>query len=107
MCRKFECGVLQNVQVGRFTDSEALRLIRQAQRLARKVAALLERCGDCETHRPLTKRYQAVMRQPIDLSAGDEAGDVRGELMLAVHELMGVLQENFLRADRPAGDGPG
>jgi len=103
MCRDFECGVLKEVLAGRLTDSEALRVIRRAQRLARKVAVLLEQAGNSDRHQPLTKRYQAVMRQPIDLSAGDEAGDLRGALMLTVHELMDLLHQRFLRADPPAG----
>ncbi len=104
MCRDFECGVLKEVQAGKLTDSEALRVIRRAQRLARKVAVLLEQAGNLDRHQPLTKRYQAVMRQPIDLSAGDAAGDLRGELMLTVHELMDLLHQQFLRADPPAED---
>jgi hypothetical protein len=104
MCRDFECGVLKEVQAGRLTDSEALRVIRRAQRLARKVAVLLEQAGNLDRHRPLTKRYQAVMRQPIDLSAGDAAGDLRGELMLTVHELMELSHQRCLRADPPAED---
>lgn len=104
MCRDFECGVLKEVLAGKLTNAEALRVIRRAQKLARKVSGLLEQAGNLDRQRPLTKRYQAVMRQPIDLSAGDEAGDLRGELMLTVHELMDLLHERFLRAEPPTGD---
>jgi hypothetical protein len=52
--------------------------------------------GQFEEHLPLTKRYQAVMSQPIDFSAGDAAADQRGELMLAVNSLMQRLERDFL-----------
>lgn len=97
MCRAFECGVLQELQAGQLTEAGALRVIRQAQKLARKVTALLEQSGNLDHHRPLARRYQAVMRQPIDLAGDAGAGDRRGELMLAVNELMTLLQTRFLR----------
>ena len=102
MCRQFECGVLKEVLKGSLAQAEALRLIRRVQKLAARVTRLLEASGDQDAHRPLTKRYQSVMRQPIDLSAGDEAGDRRGELMLAVQQLMELVQQRFLR-DAAAG----
>jgi hypothetical protein len=107
MCRAFECGVLQQMLTGQVSETEALHVIGQAQKLARKVGGLLERSGNLDIHRPLARRYQAVMRQPIDLAAGDEAGDLRGELMLAVHALMELLHQRFLRADSPAADRAG
>ena len=102
MCRQFECGVHKEVQQGSLAEAEALRLIRRVQKLAARVTRLLEASGDHDAHRPLTKRYQAVMRHPIDLSGGDEAGDRRGELMLAVQQLMELVQQRFLR-DAAAG----
>jgi uncharacterized protein len=101
MCRQFECGVLKDVAAGELSEAGALRQIRRAQKLAEKVRTLLVASGNHEDHRPLTKRYQAVMRQPIALADGDEAGDRRGELMLAVHELMALLHARFLSTERP------
>jgi len=95
--------VLKAVLAGQLTDAEALRVIRRAQKLARKVAGLLEQAGNSDRQRPLTKRYQSVMRQPIDLSAGDAAGDLRGELMLTVQALMDLLHQRFLRVEPPGG----
>lgn len=101
MCRQFECGLLKDVAAGELSEAGALRQIRRAQTLADKVRSLLAASGNHQDHRPLTKRYQAVMRQPIALADGDEAGDRRGELMLAVHELMALLHARFLRAGQP------
>ena len=47
------------------------------------------------------------MRQPINLASSDEAGDLRGELMMAVHELMELVQKHFLQAGRRDGEDPG
>lgn len=99
MCRQFECSLLKNVAAGELSEAGALRQIRRAQTLADKVRSLLAASGNHQDHRPLTKRYQTVMRQPIALADGDEAGDRRGELMLAVHELMALLNARFLRAN--------
>ncbi|MBI1178201.1 hypothetical protein GC207_12270 [bacterium] len=100
MCRQFECGVLKEFLAGTVTETAALREIRKAKRLARKVVGLLECAGDRDGNRPLMKRYQKVMRQPIDLH-DTGSGDQRGALMLAVQELSEILQRRFLRA-RPA-----
>ncbi len=101
MCRQFECGVLKDVAAGELSEAGALRQIRRAQTLAERVRTLFAASGNHQDHRPLTKRYQTVMRQPIALADGDEAGDRRGELMLAVHELMALLHARFLRAGQP------
>jgi len=103
MCRAFECGVLQEVIAGTLTEAGALRVIRRAKKLTRKVTDLLQRSGNQDTHRPLTRRYQAVMRTPIDLTTGKAAGERRGELMLAVHELMELVKRRFLRPERSGG----
>lgn len=97
MCRQFECGVLKRLTSGRLEEAEALSLIRRTRKLVAGVQSLLEACGNSDAGKPLTKRYQKIMRQPIDLSAGDEAGDRRGELMLAVHALMETVHEHFLQ----------
>lgn len=101
MCRQFECGLLKEVAAGELSEAGALRQIRRAQTLAERVRSLLAASGNQQDHRPLTKRYQTVMRQPIALADGDEAVARRGELMLAVHELMALLHARFLRAGQP------
>ncbi len=44
----------------------------------------------------LTRRYAEAMSAPIHL-ANEHASEQRGELMLAVSELMQTLQRDFLR----------
>ena len=95
-CRAFECRLLQRTQAGEVTESTALKSIQLARRRAENVRRLLRELGDTDEARPLSRRYQRMMRQPIDLSDGDRLGDLRGELMLAVGELVGQLERDFL-----------
>ena len=95
-CRAFECRLLQRTQAGEVTESAALKIIQLARRRAENVRRLLRELGDTDEAAPLSRRYQRMMRQPIDLSDGDRLGDLRGELMLAVGELVGLLERNFL-----------
>ena len=96
-CATFECGLLKRVQSGEMPAPAALKRIADAKILVEKVRRLLGRLGDKDEQLALTKRYRRVMAQPIDLSADEDSGEARGELMLAVNDLMRVLQREFLK----------
>ncbi len=96
-CRTFECRLLQRAQAGEVTQRAALQTIQHARRCAENVRRLLRELGDINEAAPLSRRYQRMMRQPIDLSAGQRLGDLRGQLMLAAGELVGVLERDFLK----------
>ncbi len=96
-CATFECGLLQRVQSGEMTAPAALKRIADAKRLVEKVRRLLRRLGDADEQLGLTKRYRRMMAKPIDLSDDEDIGEARGELMLAVNDLMRVLQREFLK----------
>jgi len=96
-CRTFECGLLKRVQVGEMGADAALKMIAEAQRVAEKVRGLLRRLGQNEEQLALNRRYAQVMREPVDLSGGEDAAELRGELMLAVNDLMQALQRDFLK----------
>ena len=96
-CATFECGLLKRVQSGAMPAPAALKLIADARKLVEKVRRLLRRLGDKDEQLALTKRYGRMMSQPIDLSADEDTGEARGELMLAVNDLMHVLQRDFLK----------
>jgi hypothetical protein len=96
-CVTFECGLLKRVQSGEMPQSAALKRIAAVKKLVEKVRQLLRRLGDNDEQLALTKRYSRVMSQPIDLSADEDAGETRGELMLAVNDLMHVVQRDFLQ----------
>ena len=96
-CRTFECGLLKKVEADEMTANAALKKIAEAKFLAGKVRALLRSLGEKNERLALTKRYTQAMSAPVDLSALEGDSELRGELMLAVNELMRTLQRDFLR----------
>ena len=95
-CRAFECGLLKQVESGELTSNAALKRIIEAKKRATRVRELLRSTGQIEERKALTNRYSEAMSAPVDMA--DEAdGERRGQLMLAVHELMNILQRDFLR----------
>ena len=95
-CRTFECGLLKKVEAGELTAGAALKKIFEAKRHAEKVRQLLRSLGQCDERMALTHRYTEVMSGPVDFSNEDDA-ESRGELMVAVNDLMTLLQRGFLR----------
>jgi len=95
-CRTFECRLLQRAQSGEVTERAALKSIQQAHCRADEVRRILRELGDTDETVPLSRRYQRMMRREIDLSAEERLIDLRGELMMAVAELVGVLEREFL-----------
>ena len=95
-CRTFECRLLQRTQAGEVTERAALKTIQATRRRAENVRRILRELGDTDETVPLSRRYQRMMRAPIDLAADERLGDLRGELMMAVAELVGALEHDFL-----------
>ena len=96
-CRTFECGLLKQAQAGAMDVKAALKIIVEARRQADKVRGLLRESGQKDEQLALAKRYVQVMSEPIDLSGGESVAELRGRLMLAVEDLMQMLQRDFLR----------
>jgi Fe-S-cluster containining protein len=96
-CRLFECGLLKKVATEEITANAALKKIKTAKIQAEKVRDLLRSTGQRDEQMALTHRYAAAMSAPIDLKASENDSELRGELMLAVSELMQTLQRDFLR----------
>jgi hypothetical protein len=96
-CRTFECGLLKRVQAGKLDAGAALKSIAIARRKAEKVRALLRQLGQNDGHLPMSKRYAQAMSAPINLSDHEDDSERRGELMLAVDDLMKQLQRDFLK----------
>jgi Fe-S-cluster containining protein len=94
-CRLFECGLLKRVAADEMTANAALKKIAAAKLRAEKVRDLLWQSGQRDEPMALTHRYAEVMSAPIDLSDETDA-ERRGELMLAVNDLMTLLQRDFL-----------
>ena len=95
-CRLFECGLLKKVEAEELTAGVALKKISEAKQRREKVRELLRSLGQHEERMALTQRYTEAMSAPVDLSDETDA-ERRGELMLAVNDLMTILQRDFLR----------
>jgi uncharacterized protein len=95
-CRTFVCGLLKRVEANKMTASAALKKISIAKNKAEKVRELLRLNGQSDKQLALTHRYTEAMSAPMDLADEDNA-ERRGELMLAVNDLMQLLQRDFLR----------
>ena len=74
----------------------ALKSIREAQRHADGVRKILRELGDTDETLPLSRRYENMMRQPVDLSAGRRFVSLHSKLMMAYAELMTVLGREFI-----------
>jgi len=94
-CRLFECGLLKKVSRGDMTTRAALKRITEAKAQAAHVRDLLRACGQHDEQMPLTHRYTEAASAPVDLS-DKTAAKRQGELMRAMHDLMQLLQRDFL-----------
>jgi hypothetical protein len=95
-CRTFECGLLKRVQDGELDADAALKTIAYTKRQAEKVRVLLRQLGQKDESLAMTKRYARAMSAPIDLSDDESDAERRGELMLAVDDLMHLFHLSFL-----------
>jgi Fe-S-cluster containining protein len=95
-CRTFECGLLKRVQTNELDAEAALKTIAKTKRQAEKVRGLLRQLGQNDERLAMTKRYTEAMSAPMDLSDHETDSEQRGELMLAVDDLMQQLQRDFL-----------
>jgi len=96
-CATFECGLLRRVQRGEMTAPVALKTIRATLRQVDTVLKLVRELGNHEESLPLNKRYSTLIAQGIDLSASEAEIERRGELMMAVAELAGQIERDFLK----------
>ena len=95
-CGLFACGLLKRVEAGGLTVNAALKKIISAKKKAELVRSLLRLLGQQDEPMALTHRCTGVMASPMDFSKPVET-ERRGELMLAVNDLMTQLQRDFLR----------
>lgn len=96
-CRTFECGLLKKAGKSELSAGIALKKISEAKILVKKVRELLRSLGQHDERLALTKRYALAMSAPADLSASENSSELRGELMMAVNDLMRQLQRDFLK----------
>jgi uncharacterized protein len=95
-CRTFECRVLKRFEGGQLSGPGALKLIDAARRQAEVVRGLLRQLGNDAENLPLSRRFAAIMAQPINLATDDDMVERRAQLMLEVEKLMTMLHREFL-----------
>jgi uncharacterized protein len=94
-CRLFECRQLQQLAEGQTTELAALARIQEALETVRQVHTLFQRAGETNEKRPLTKRYEKIMADPVDAAEDSAAAGLRTELTLAMQKLEALLENNF------------
>jgi Fe-S-cluster containining protein len=97
-CRQFECLLFRNVLQGTATQTEALRIIRNARRRVDKVKSLLHALGDKDETIALARRFRRLSRRLERSELDEKAARLYGELTLAFHDLSLLLSEAFYPA---------
>jgi hypothetical protein len=94
-CRTFECLLLKSAIAGATTQTDALRIIKQARQGVDKVRQLLRDLGDGEETVALGARFRRT-RKRLERGGLDEAtAALYGQLTLAVHELNLLIGQAF------------
>lgn len=101
-CRKFECRQLIGMRKGEITEAQALEKIHEALTRVSQVEQLFRLAGESNPNRPLIKRYDKIMEQPIDASHDPQAAVLRAELTRVMQELEELLKRDFRREPPPA-----
>jgi len=94
-CRLFECQQLKRVASREISESMALEKIRDVLKRVADVNCLFDHLGKTSLKRPLTKRYEKITAEPIDVSSGPKAIELREKLALAMQELEELLDKDF------------
>jgi uncharacterized protein len=100
-CRLFECRQLKRVASGEITEAMALAKITEVQRRVARINELLQASGTTDPKRPLSKRCEKIMAEPLDPSADESAVSLRQDLIRAMEELDELLDRDF-RPPRPS-----
>jgi Fe-S-cluster containining protein len=94
-CRLFECRQLQRAAAGEISEAVALGKIREAKQRVAELEALLERIGGTNPKRPLSRRCENALAEPVDPSQGDDVVARHRRLREAVAELEALLNADF------------
>jgi len=92
-CRRFECRQLQGVIAGEFQEEGAMMKIKEVQERVQRIDSLMNALGKTDMRRPLTKRYEKIIAECIDLS--NEELIFKQELEEQMTELQMILDRDF------------
>ncbi len=97
-CRRFECQQLQGVMKGEISKQVAKERIQEVQRRVRRIEFLMEALGKTDSKRPLSKRYEKIMAECVDVI--DAVSISRLELEREMNELQVILDRDFRLINR-------
>ena len=86
---------MKRLAAGEISEAMALEKIRESQRRVAQVNELLQQAGGTNAKRPLSKRCEKAMAEPLDPSSEQAAVDLRSRLTLAMQELDAFLDQEF------------
>ena len=94
-CRLFECRQLERVATGEVSEAQALEKIHDARRRVDELNELLQKAGGTNTKRPLSKRCEKALAEPLHPSSDPAAVELRSRLTVTMAELNALLNEDF------------
>ena len=94
-CRLFECRQLQRLAAGETTETDALATIRDVQTRVAHLETLLARAGRTDPKRPLAKRCEKILAEPLNPTSDPVALALRADLTRAQQELNAILDTDF------------
>lgn len=104
-CRLFECQQLKRLAAEEITEMAALEKIGDVRQRVRRINALLERAGTTNEKRPLSKRCEKIMAEPLHASSEAETVKLHQELTREMEALEVILDEHFRVTKEDGGKG--
>lgn len=94
-CRLFVCQQLKRVEAGEISEAEASVRIREAREKVAKLSELLAQAGRTNLKRPLSKRFEKAIAEPLDETSDAAAIELRASLERSMYELEAMLDRDF------------
>ena len=99
-CRQFDCALLKRCSGGRLAKKAALEIICAAQERVALVKKLLLDLGDTDINLALGVRFRRTAKRLERGEPDQSTADLFSELTLAVHDLNGIIAEEFYPGNR-------
>ena len=97
--RKFDCLLLKALKEGETAAARAVRVVRNARKLAAKVERLLAQLGDEDISSALAARFRRTAWKMETAAPDPKTTALYGKLTLAFHELNVLLSTRFYPGD--------
>ena len=94
-CRLFECQQLRRLAAGTITGAAALEKIRDVQERVARIETWLKQAGATDEKRPLSKRFEKVLAEPLHSYSDEKTVVLHRELTREMAELDAILDADF------------